>query len=69
MRALGVTDENVQPNHGWRHLFKTKGRLARMGGQVLDAIQGHAHKTEGGYGSFPPAAMLAELMKLPRFKP
>ncbi len=51
VRKLGVTDPAVQPNHGWRHRFKTLGRRHGMDREVRDVIQGHAPRTEGeGYG-------------------
>ena len=45
LRASGLTPESVQPNHGWRHRFKTQGRERGMSERVVDAIQGHAGKT------------------------
>ena len=46
-----VTDRNVDPNHGWRHRFKTVGREAGVDAFVLDKIQGHKPRTEGeSYG-------------------
>jgi integrase len=52
VRKLGVTDPAVQPNHGWRHRFKTLGRRYGMDKEVRDVIQGHAPRTEGeAYGN------------------
>ena len=35
----------------------------------LDAIQGHAPRTEGEkYGKFPPKVLLPEILKHPRYK-
>lgn len=48
VRELGIDDPAVAPNHGWRHLVKTRGRNAGIGGDRLDAIQGHAPSNEGG---------------------
>jgi hypothetical protein len=45
VRGLGVTAKDVDPNHGWRHRFKTEGRARAMEFNVLDAIQGHAPQT------------------------
>lgn len=46
-----VIPEGVQPNHAWRHRFKTIGREAEISDRVLDAIQGHAARTAGdSYG-------------------
>jgi integrase len=46
-----VTDANIQPNHAWRHTFKTVGSEAGIQDKVLDAICGHDPRTVGeGYG-------------------
>jgi integrase len=42
-----VTDERVQPNHAWRHRFKTISRNLGMDHRVVDCIQGHAARTSG----------------------
>lgn len=49
--SLKVVPEGVQPNHGWRHRFKTLGRELGYSDRVVDAICGHAGRTAGdGYG-------------------
>jgi integrase len=54
VREIGVTDPNVDPNHGWRHRFKTEARRVRMDTEIRDYIQGHAMRTEGeNYGHMP----------------
>lgn len=69
VRAVGVSDPNVQPNHGWRHRFKTQARLANMDPEIRDAIQGHTPRTEGeGYGDTFPEVALRELAKLSRYR-
>ena len=69
VREIGVSDPHVQPNHGWRHRFKTQARLANMDPEIRDAIQGHTPRTEGeGYGDTFPEVALRELAKLPRYK-
>lgn len=66
VRALKVSDEDVAPNHGWRHRFKTEARGC-IPAEMLDAIQGHAPVTEGQkYGEFPPRKLGPEIAKLPR---
>jgi integrase len=66
VRSLGI--EGVQPNHGWRHRFKTVARAVRMDAEARDAIQGHAPQTEGqAYGEWPLDALRAEVEKLPRY--
>ncbi|WP_020091128.1 DUF6538 domain-containing protein [Methylobacterium sp. 285MFTsu5.1] len=69
VRAIGVDDPNVQPNHGWRHRFKTVGRSVGIEEAKLDFIQGHAPDTEGRkYGRFLPAALKPEIDKVPRYE-
>jgi integrase len=64
---LDIKDPTVAPNHGWRHRFKTEGRRAGMVWLILDAIQGHAPRTEGeSYGEVPPDVMLPEILKYPQ---
>lgn len=68
VRSLGVDDPTVQPNHGWRHRFKTQARSAGMDREVRDVVQGHVPRTEGeDYGDTLPAVMLREIAKLPRY--
>jgi hypothetical protein len=67
VRSLGI--EGVQPNHGWRHRFKTVARSVRMDSEARDAIQGHAPQTEGqAYGEWPLDALRAEVDKLGRYQ-
>jgi integrase len=69
VRKLGVDDPDVQPNHAWRHLFKTTARSVRMDPEARDTIQGHALDTEGKkYGVYPLPLLSEELAKLPRFE-
>ena len=66
---LEIKDPTVAPNHGWRHRFKTEGRRAGMVWLILDAIQGHAARTEGeSYGEVPPDVMLPEILKYPQYE-
>jgi integrase len=63
---LGIA--GVQPNHAWRHLFKTNARLVRMDPEAREAIPGHAQRTEGEkYGVYPLPILAEEVAKLPRF--
>ncbi len=69
VRAVGVKDPNVQPNHAWRHRFKTVGRSLEIEGARLDVMQGHALDTEGNkYGRFLPKTLKVEIDKFPRFE-
>jgi integrase len=48
---VGRKEHRKDPNHGWRHLFKTLGREAGIQDSVLDAITGNAPVTVGqAYG-------------------
>ncbi|MER2266074.1 DUF6538 domain-containing protein [Methylobacterium oxalidis] len=70
VRSIGVTDPGVEPNHGWRHRFKTVGRRAGIDPAVLDAIQGHAPRTEGDrYGRHPADVLAAAIARIPRLSP
>lgn len=63
-----VPDPNVQPNHGWRHTFKTLGLRARIQERILDQLQGHAPKTAGEQYGDPDVQTLAQEMKrYPRY--
>ncbi len=63
-----VTDTAVDPNHGWRHRFKTVCREVRVDPEVRDYIQGHSARTVGErYGEMPILAQVAEVEKLPRY--
>lgn len=69
VRSVGVSDPLVDPNHGWRHKYKTVGRRAGMSPGALDAIQGHATRTEGeGYGEYETVTLAAEVAKIPRYE-
>lgn len=45
LRDALIAPKGVQPNHAWRHRFKTKGHELGIGARILDAIQGHAART------------------------
>lgn len=65
---MGVKDPNVQPNHGWRHRFKTVARSVRMDPEARGLIPGHAPASQGEeYGVWTMPALLVEIEKLPRF--
>ncbi len=61
-----VPDPGVDPNHGWRHRFKTIGRAADIPQEHLDALQGHAPANVGAsYGTFPLPILAASVAKIP----
>ncbi|HZH52719.1 MAG TPA: DUF6538 domain-containing protein [Microvirga sp.] len=65
---VGRKKHRKDPNHGWRHLFKTLGREAGIQDSVLDAITGNAPPTVGqAYGEtwLTTAARSIALIKLP----
>lgn len=69
VRGAGVTDPNVQPNHGWRHTFKTRGFEAGIQEKVLDAICGHAPSTVGRqYGSVTTKTLVDAMKLFPRYE-
>jgi integrase len=66
LRDSEITPEGVQPNHAWRHRFKTKGRELGIDTRILDAIQGHAARTAGDdYGDVTVAAKMRAIDQLP----
>lgn len=69
VRELGVDDEELLPNHGWRHRFKRIARSVRMDHEARDNIQGHAARTEGDkYGGTSILFRYEEICKLPRYE-
>ncbi|GAA3865291.1 DUF6538 domain-containing protein [Celeribacter arenosi] len=65
--SVGIDDKRIQPNHAWRHRFKTEGRNAGISTEYLGAIQGHvtANAAES-YGEYSTEALYREICKLPR---
>jgi integrase len=69
VRTIGVIapKEKVDPNHGWRHRFKSISLDFAMEQRVVDGIQGHTQPTAAGVYVHPsPKAMMKEIEKLPR---
>jgi integrase len=67
VRQLGVTDV-PQPNHSWRHTFKTLSRTVGIQEGAADYIQGHAPANDSrAYGSHDLPTLAGEIAKLPRF--
>ena len=68
VRTIGVNQPYLQPNHAWRHRFKTLAREHGLQTEVVEHIQGHAPRTEGsGYGEFSISVVKREIEKLPRY--
>lgn len=69
VRDIGVNDPNVQPNHGWRHLFMTLCREHGVAEEARYFMVGHTKRDTGqSYGEASAAALMRELTKLPAFK-
>ena len=67
VRTLGITAP--QPNHGWRHRFKTVARATGVSEGVADRIQGHAPNYSGrAYGYFPLATLRDAIDSLPIYQ-
>lgn len=63
-----VTDVRLQPNHAWRHRFKSVGRIVDVGSEYLDVIQGHEDgRASTDYGEHPISALYREIQKFPRY--
>lgn len=64
-----VSDANVQPNHAWRHTFKTIATEAGIEERIQDAICGHAPRTIGQrYGGVTLQAQANALRLFPRYQ-
>ena len=66
VRSLGI--KAPQPNHGWRHRFKTMTRAAEIPEYLADAIQGHAPASQSRkYGTAPLATLQGAIDQLPMY--
>jgi integrase len=67
-KSLKVTD--VQPNHGWRHLWREIVRGTRMKPELCDYMCGHEGKSGTGarYGKRKVPVLAKEMALFPRFK-
>lgn len=66
VRGLGITAP--QPNHGWRHRFKTVAFAVQMDPEATDILQGHQPRTQAGrYGQRGLVRLKDEIEKLPRY--
>lgn len=69
VRALGIKDHRVSPNHSWRHRFRTLGRRHALALDILDAITGHRRAAVADtYGGFPVEGLYREICKIPTIK-
>ena len=68
VRSLGVTDEELSPNHAWRHTFKQIADRAKISERMSDTITGHAHRTVGAaYGGATLEDMAKAMGRFPRY--
>ena len=69
VRNAKLCPEGVQPNHAWRHRFKTQCRELGISDRVVDAIQGHAGRTAAdSYGDVTLKTKIDAIDRLPRYK-
>jgi integrase len=68
VRTLGVNDPDIQPNHAWRHTFKTKAARAKIEPGIRDKTCGHAPRTVAeGYEHVTVEDMAEALKRFPRY--
>jgi integrase len=68
VRAAVNLDPAVDPNHGWRHTWKTRALGAGIEERLRDAITGHRVTSVGRKYEAPSLAMLAKAMgAFPRY--
>jgi integrase len=68
LQSKNLIPDEVQPNHGWRHAFRTTGQEVEISAPVLDAITGHAGRTAGEeYGDVTVIAKKKAIDRLPHF--
>jgi integrase len=69
IRDLGVSDQEVRPNHAWRHSFKQIAARNGISDGMSDYITGHAPATVArGYGAPTVSDMAEALKKFPRYE-
>jgi len=69
VRELGVTDQELQPNHAWRHTFMSIARRHGVTRENLYSITGHTAKDVGESYGTPTLVDKAEaLKKFPRYE-
>ena len=67
--SLKVLPKGINPNHGWRHRFKTTGRELKIETVVLNAIQGHSGRTASDdYGEVTLITKRDAMAKFPKYE-
>jgi len=62
-------DPGVDPNHGWRHTWKTRALGAGIEERLRDAVTGHSVASVGRRYETPTLKMLADAMsRFPRYR-
>ena len=70
VRAAVALDPDVDPNHGWRHTWKTRALGAGIEERLRDAVTGHKVASVGRKYEAPTLVMLAKAMaNFPRYEP
>lgn len=62
VRETVKLDPHVDPNHGWRHTWKTRALAAGIEERLRDAITGHRVASVGRRYESPTVQMLAAAM-------
>ena len=69
IRGLGVDDQEISPNHAWRHSFKQIAARNNISDGMSDYITGHAPASVArGYGAPTVKDMAEALKKFPRYE-
>lgn len=67
--VLKLESGTLQPNHAWRHRFKTVVREVGMDREIRDAIQGHEDgRAASDYGEVTIKAMSRAIAAMPRYQ-
>lgn len=68
VRAIGVTDKSIRPNHAWRHTWKRRAARAGIEAGIRDAICGHSPRSVADQYETPTLSDMAEaIKKFPRY--
>jgi integrase len=68
VRRLGVTDPDIQPNHAWRHTFRTRASCVGIEKRIRDEICGHTPETVADKYEHPSVEHMATALKrFPRY--
>lgn len=68
VREVAGLDPKVDPNHGWRHTWKTRALGAGIEERLRDAVTGHRVASVGRGYETPTIAMLADaIARFPRY--